>query len=113
MQFTFGDYNIRTHELDQKLSVQVTSELGEVHLNNNDQRTNDFPNEVCFNIDNPTQKPEEKGLKRFAFGDYTFILGINYAGELFLFHSVKLYVGKKLIDGKDTLALAFLKDAKA
>jgi hypothetical protein len=113
MQFTFGDYNIRTHELDQKLSVQITSELGEVQLNDNDQRTNDFPNEVCFHIKNPTQKPEAKGMKKFSFGDYTFILGINYAGELFLFHSIRLNVGKKLIDGKDTLTLAFLKDIKA
>ena len=113
MQFTFGDYTIRTHELDQKLSVQVSSELGEVHLNDDDQRTSDFPNEVCFHITNPTQKPEAKGLKKFAFGDYSFILGINYAGELFLFHSVRLNIGKKLIDGKDTLTLAFLKDIKA
>jgi len=113
MQFTFGGYSIRTHELDQKLSVQITSELGEVQLNDNDQRTNDFPNEVCFHIKNPTQKPEAKGMKKFAFGDYSFILGINYAGELFLFHSVKLNVGKKLIDSKDTLTLAFLKDIKA
>ena len=113
MQFTFGDYTIRTHELDQKLSVQVTSELGEVYLNDLDQRTSDFPNEVCFHIENPTKKPEAKGLKRFAFGDYSFILGINYAGELFLFHSVKLNIGKKLIDHKDTLTLAFLKDIKA
>lgn len=113
MQFTFGSYNIRTHELDQKLSLQVTSELGEVHLNNNDSRTSDFPNEVCFYIDSPTHKPEAKGLKKFTFGDYTFILGINYAGELFLFHSVKLYVGKKVINGKDTLTLAILKDFKA
>ena len=112
MQFTFGDYTIRTHELDQKLSVQVISELGDVQLNDDDQRTNDFPNEVCFHIKNPTQKPEAKGLKKFAFGDYSFILGINYAGELFLFHSVKLNIGKKLIDGKDTLTLALLKDIK-
>ena len=112
MQFTFGSYVIRTHELDQKLSVQVTSELGEVLLNENDQRTSDFPNEVCFYIQNPTQKPEAKGLKKFIFGDYTFILGINYAGELFLFHSVKLYVGKKVIDCKNALTLAFLKDFK-
>ena len=110
MQFTFGSYTIKTHELDQKLSVQVTSELGEVHLNNNDNRTSDFPNEVCFYIENPTQKPEAKGLKKFIFGDYTFILGINYAGELFLFHSIILYVGRKVINGKDTLTLAFLKD---
>lgn len=113
MKFTFGSYTIKTHELDQKLSVQVTSELGEVYLNNNDNRTSDFPNEVCFYIENPVQKPEAKGLKTFTFGDYTFILGINYAGELFLFHSVNLYVGKKTIDGKDTLTLALLKDFKA
>ncbi len=113
MQFTFGAYIIRAHELDQKLSLQLTSELGEVHLNDNDHRINDFPNEVCFYIENPTQKPEAKGLKRFAFGDYSFILGINYAGELFLFHSVKLNIGKKLIDGKNTLTLAILKDVKA
>ena len=113
MQFTFGDYTVRTHELDQKLSVQVTSELGEVQLNDDDQRTSDFPNEVCFHIMNPTQKPEAKGLKKFTFGDYTFILGINYAGELFLFHSIKLNIGKKLIDGKDTLTLALLKDIEA
>lgn len=113
MQFIFGDYNIRAHELDQKLSMQVTSELGAVHLNQDDHRTSDFPNEVCFYIKNPTQKPEAHGLKRFAFGDYTFILGINYAGELFLFHSVKLNLGKKRIDGKDTLTLAFLKDPNA
>ena len=113
MQFTFGDYTIRTHELDQKLSVQVTSELGEVVLSDDDKRTSDFPNEVCFYIKNPAKKPEAKGLKKFIFGDYTFILGINYAGELFLFHSVKLNIGKKLIDGKNTLTLAFLKDVKA
>ena len=112
MQFTFGSYTIKTHQLDQKLSVQVTSELGEVHLNYNDNRTSDFPNEVCFYIENPTQKPEAKGLKKFTFGDYTFILGINYAGELFLFHSVNLYVGRKVINGKGTLTLAFLKDFK-
>ena len=96
MQFTFGSYNIRTHELDQKLSVQITSDLGEVYLNDDDKRTSDFPNEVCFYIENPEKKPEAKGLKRFAFGDYTFIMGINYAGELFLFHSVKLNIGKKV-----------------
>lgn len=113
MQFTFGDYTIKTHELDQKLSVQVTSELGEVYLNDLDQRTSDFPNEVCFNIKDPAHKPEAKGLKKFAFGDYTFIMGINYAGELFLFHSVRLNIGKKVINGKDTLTLALLKDLKA
>ncbi|MGC9351095.1 MAG: hypothetical protein ACP5D3_03835 [Sulfurovum sp.] len=113
MYFTFGDYKLRAHSLDNKLSVQVTSDLGEVHLVSDDQRTSDFPNEVCFAIDNPSRQPEAMGLKKFAFGEYTFILGVNYSGELFLFHSVKLFVGKKVIDGKDTLTLAFLKDPKA
>ncbi len=113
MQFTFGSYNIKIHELDQKLSLQVTSDLGDVRLNSDDHRTSDFPNEVCFYIENPIQKPEATGLKRFAFGEYTFILGINYAGELFLFHSVKLKVGRKVINGKDTLTLALLQDLKS
>lgn len=113
MYFTFGDYKLRAHSLDNKLSVQVTSDLGEVHLVSDDQRTSDFPNEVCFAIDNPSRQPEAMGLKKFAFGEYTFILGVNYSGELFLFHSIKLFVGKKVIDGKDTLTLAFLKDPKA
>lgn len=112
MQFTFGDYKVRVHELDNKLSVQVTSDLGDVHLVGDDQRSSDFPNEVCFLIDNPSKKPEAVGLKRFAFGDYTFILGVNYSGELFLFHSVRLFVGKKKIEGKNTLTLTFLKDPK-
>lgn len=112
MQFTFGDYKIRVHELDFKLSVQVTSELGEVHLVNGDNRQSDFPNEVCFKIENPSMQPDAMGLKRFSFGDYTFILGVNYSGELFLFHSVKLTIGKKVIEGKNTLTLAFLKDPK-
>ncbi|HFS85486.1 MAG TPA: hypothetical protein ENK72_02590 [Epsilonproteobacteria bacterium] len=113
MTFTFGDYTLKTHELDNKLSVQVSSTLGEVHLSEDDHRTSDFPDEVCFYIESPAEKPAAKGLKKFIFGGYTFILGINYSGELFLFHSVELIVGKKLIDGKDTLTLAFLKDPKA
>lgn len=112
MQFSFGDYKIRAHELDNKLSIQVTSDLGEVHLVSDDQRSSDFPNEVCFQIDNPSKQPEAMGLKKFAFGEYTFILGVNYSGELFLFHSIRLFIGKKVIEGKDTLTLTFLKDPK-
>ena len=112
MQFRFSNYTIKTHELDQKLSVQVTSDLGEVHLYNNENRTSDFPNEVCFYIESPTKKPHEKELEKFSFGNYHFILGINYSGELFLFHSIELNVGRKLINGKDTLTLAILKDMK-
>jgi len=112
MQISFGSYNIRIHELDSKLSVQITSDLGVVHLQGEDTRPRDFPNEVCFLIDNPSEKPQAKGLKRYSFGDYTFILGINNSGELFLFHSVRLYIGKKVIDGIDTLTLAFLTEPK-
>ncbi|MGB5965362.1 MAG: hypothetical protein WBF77_08015 [Sulfurimonadaceae bacterium] len=113
MQINYGPYIIKTHELDQKLSVQVTSELGEVSMREEDHRAHDFPNGICFHIENPSEKPEAKGLKKYSFGEYTFILGINNSGELFLFYSVKLSVGKKIIDGKDTLNLAFLKDPKA
>ena len=113
MQIYYGPYKIRTHELDQKLTVQVTSELGEVHMQEEDHRAHDFPNGICFNIDNSAEKPEAKGLKKYSFGEYTFILGINNGGELFLYHSVQLSVGKKVINGIDTLNLAFLKDPKA
>jgi len=110
MQIKFGDYKIRAHELDQKLTVQVTSELGEVHIKETGTREFDFPNGVCHFVDNASAKIEPKGLKRYSFGEYTFILGINNTGELFLFHSVQLRVGKKLIDGIDTINLSFLKD---
>ncbi len=112
MRISFGAYNIRAHALDEKLSVQITSELGEV-TTIEDGRSSDFPNEVCYAIQNPSQKVEAKGLKKFKFGDYSFILGINYSGELVLFHSAKLTVGKKVIEGRDTLTLAFLKEPKA
>jgi hypothetical protein len=113
MEISVGDYRLKTHELDNKLSVQVFSELGEVHLNQDDKRVRDFPNEVCFYIENAPKKPKAKGLKRFKHGDYKFIAGVNYDGELFVFHSAKLVVGKKVISGKDTLTLAFLKDPKS
>lgn len=113
MEINYGPYNIITHELDQKLAVQVTSDLGEVHTKEDNNRAHDFPNGICFSINNLSEKPEAKGLKKYSIGDYTFVLGINNAGELFLFHSVKLYVSKKVIAGKDTLTLAFLKDPKS
>ena len=113
MEINYGPYRIYTHELDQKLSVQVSSELGEVHMEVDNNRAHDFPNAICFNINDISEKPEAKGLKKYIFGDYTFVLGINNSGELCLFHSVQLTVGKKVIDGKDTLTLAFLKEPKA
>jgi len=113
MQINYGPYIIKTHELDQKLSVQVVSDLGEVHMKEVNTRPFDFPNGVCFSIESLSEKPEAKGMKKYSFGDYTFILGINNSGELFLFHSVRLSVGKKVIDGHDTLTLAFLKDPKS
>jgi len=113
MQINYGPYTIKTHELDQKLSVQVSSELGTVSMKEENTRPHDFPNGICFSIDNDSNKPEAMGLKKYSFGEYTFVLGINYTGELFLFHSVRLCIGKKVIDGQDTLTLAFLKDPKA
>ena len=112
MRLSFGNYDLWAHELDQKLSIQISSELGEVHLNNDDHRSSDFPNEACFYIENPNGEVKAKSLKKFSFGKYRFILGINNSGELFLFHSAKLSLGKKLIDGKDTLTLAFFKEPK-
>jgi len=113
MQIEYGAYTIKTHELDQKLSVQVTSSLGDVSMKEDNHRDHDFPNGICFSITGLSDKPEAKGLKKYSFGEYTFVLGINNTGELFLFHSVKLNIGKKVIDGKDTLTLAFLKDPKS
>ena len=113
MQIKYGPYKIRTHELDNKLTVQVTSDLGATHMIEEAHEAHDFPNGISFNIENVSEKPEAKGLKRYSFGDYTFILGINYNGELCLYHSVQLYVSKKVIDNIDTLTLAFLSEPKA
>lgn len=113
MEISYGPYNIKTHELDQKLSLQVISDLGEVSVKEDNHRPHDFPNGICFSIKGLSEKPKAKSLKKYSFGDYTFVLGINNSGELFLFHSVKLNIGKKVIDGKDTLTLALLKDPKA
>lgn len=113
MQINYGSYKIKTHELDNKLSVQVTSELGDVHLMEESHDAHDFPNGISFQIKNAFNKPEAKGLKRYSFGEYSFILGINNNGELCLYHSVKLYVGKKVIDNIDTLTLSFLSEPKA
>lgn len=110
MKISFGIYDIYAHELDQKLLLQVTSQLGEVHLLDDSTRSSDFPNEVCFRIENPSDTIEAKGLKKFSFGAYKFILGINNSGEMFLFYSAKVSVSKKVIDGKDTLSLAFFKE---
>ena len=112
MQINYGPYKIRAHELDQKLTVQVTSELGEVRIEDDKNDAHDFPNGICFHMDNPSEKPEAKGLKRYSFGEYSFILGIANSGELFLYYSVRLSVGKKVISGIDTINLAFLKDPK-
>lgn len=112
MIIKFGDYNIRTHELENKLSVQVTSDLGKVHMKDISKHEGTFPNEICYTIENPSKKPEAKGLKRYSFGDYTYIVGINYDGELCIFHSIKLYVQKKVIDGIDSLTMAFLTEPK-
>jgi len=113
MQVNYGPYNIRIHELDNKLSVQITSDLGKVHIKDEEKHEQNFPNEICFKIESSSEKPTSVGLKRYSFGDYTFILGINYCGELCLFHSVKLYVSQKLIDNIDTLTLSFLSEPKA
>ena len=113
MKIDFGAYTIKTHELDNKLSVQITSKLGKVTMHDSGKGPHDFPNAVGCQVDTSGEKPAAKGMKRFAFGEYTFILGINYDGDLILFHSVKLKVGRKLIRGKDTLTLSFLSEPKS
>ena len=113
MQIQFGAYTIITHELDNKLAVQINSDLGEVTMHESGDGQHDFPNGIGCKILEATQKPEAKGLRRYSFGDYTFILGINFAGDLVLFYSMRLYVSKKVIAGQDTLTLAFLTDPKA
>jgi len=115
MKVKFGEYNIKTHELDSKLSVQISSDLGEIKMNDAGEGKHDFPNAVGCRIQGIEEenKPKAKGMKKFSFGEYTFILGINYAGDLLLFHSIKLNVGRKKIRGKDVLTLSFLSEPKA
>ncbi len=113
MQIKLGPYNIKTHELDNKLAVQITSDLGKTSIKE-DERVYpyDFPNGIHFQIENVTEAPAPIGLKRYAFGDYSFILGINNSGYLGLFYSLRLHVNKKLIDNIDTLTLSFLGEPK-
>jgi len=113
MKINYGPYIIKTHELDQKLSVQVTSDLADVSMSEDAENPYGFPNGIFFKLTDTDTKPKAMGLKRYAFGDYTFILGINNTGELALFYSVRLNVGKKVIDGRDTLTLAFYKEPEA
>lgn len=109
MQIQFGPYNIKTHELDNKLTFQPTSNIGKLSIVENDEvYPYDFPNGIHFQIEGTEQAPIPKGLKRFKFGEYSFILGINNSGFLSLFYSKKLYVKRKLIDNIDTLTFAFL-----
>ncbi len=111
MQIQFGLYNIRTHELDNKLAFQVTSETKKVSIKTSEEVfPYDFPNGIHFQIEDADNSPTPKGLKRFKFGDYSFILGINNSGLLSLFYSKKLYVKRKRIDDIDTLTFAFLAD---
>ena len=72
----------------------------------------DFPNGIHFQIENIAEAPTSLGLRRYAFGDYTVILGINNSGYLGLFYSLRLHVNKKVIDNIDTLTLSFLAEPK-
>jgi hypothetical protein len=113
MQIKFGPYKIKAHELDNKLIVQVTSDLGKASIKNDDKiYPYDFPNGIHFQIEDIADAPTPEGLKRYAFGEYTFILGINNSGLLGLFYSLQLHVNKKVIDNIDTLTLTFLTDPK-
>lgn len=110
MQINYGPYLLKAHALDNKLTVQVFSELGKVAIRDEKNGADDFPNAIHYHIQESTQIPQAKGLKKYTFGEYTFILGINNAGELVLFHSVRLKVGKKVIEGTDTINFSIFKD---
>jgi len=111
MHIKFGPYNVRTHELDNKLILQVTSYDGKVNIKENDKLyPYDFPHGIHFKIKGIINTPYPKDLKRYKFGDYSFILGINNSGLLSIFYSKKLTVKKKLIDKIDTLTFAFLSE---
>ena len=111
MHIKFGSYNIRTHELDNKLILQVTSDAGKTYIKENDKiYPYDFPNGIHFKIKGLDERPNPKDLKRYKFGDYSFILGINNSGLLSVFYSKKLTVKKKLINKIDTLTFAFLSE---
>ena len=113
MQIKFGPYFIRAHELDNKLTLQVTSERGKAFIKEDEEvYPYDFPNGIHFQIENIDKAPSPKGLKRYRFGEYSFMFGINNSGLFSLFYSKKLYVKKKLIDNIDTLTFAFLKEPK-
>ena len=108
MQIKFGPYNVRTHELDNKLILQVTSDEGKAHIKEDDKiYPYDFPNGIHYKIKGLDVRPDPKDLKRYKFGDYSFILGINNSGLLSVFYSKKLTVKKKLINKIDTLTFAF------
>jgi len=111
MQIQFGPYNTRTHELDNKLILQVTSDAGKTAIKE-DERVYpyDFPNGIHFKIKGLDESPHSKGLKRYRFGDYSFILGINNSGLLSVFYSKKLTVKKKHIDNIDTLTFKFFSE---
>ena len=64
MQIQFGAYTIKTHELDNKLSVQITSDLGEITMHDSGEGSHDFPNAVGCKITNPTETPEAKRFKK-------------------------------------------------
>lgn len=112
MDVKFGNYKVKAHELDNKLIVQFVSDLGKVSISRDGEAKTDFPNSIVFNIDNPSRTVRPKQLKKISFGLYKFILGVNFEGELVFFHSPKLNVGRKVIDGQDTLSLSLLKEPK-
>jgi len=113
MIINFGPYDILTHELDNKLILQVTSSKGKVKVSEDDKvYPYDFPNGLHFKIVKPKKKPKARDLKKFRFGEYSFILGINNAGLLALFYNKKLKVKRKLINDIDTFTFAFLSEPK-
>lgn len=112
MELKFGPYKIKARELDNKLSLQITSDRGEVSIERSNDFKDLFPNTIVYQIENPGKEIKAKSLKKISFGLYKFILGINYQGELTFSHSPKLTVSQKKIDNKDVLTLSLFKEPK-
>jgi len=114
MHIKFGPYNIRAHELDNKLILQVSSKSGKVSIKEDDTvYPYDFPNGIHYEIEGVKDVQKPKDLKRYRFGEYSFIFGINNSGLFSLFYSKKLFVKKKFIDGIDTLTFTFTSEPKS
>ena len=110
MNIKYNDFNITAHELDNKLSVLVESKKYKVeHIESNEEGKS-FPSGQTFKIVDGEAISKPKRLKKIIIGDYKIIVGINFDGELVIYHKPTLFVSHKKINGKPSFTLAFTKD---